>query len=66
VGRALERLPPAHARVLELWGCGTPDDEVAEELGVSGDAVPALVGIALAKLAGIVRAAVTSPQGVEP
>ncbi len=66
VGRALGQLPAAHARALELWASGRSEGAIAEDLGIAEDAVPALVGVALAKLAGVVRAAVTAPPAAAP
>lgn len=66
MGRALEQLPPAHARALELWMTGASAGEIAADLGVADDAVWPIVGVGLAKLAGVVRSSVTPPSAVEP
>jgi len=51
---ALERIPPAYARALRLRAAGSDQVDIAQQLGVEPEAVPAFLMIAEAKLAGVV------------
>jgi DNA-directed RNA polymerase specialized sigma24 family protein len=50
-GDGLERLPPRYAQVLRMARAGRAPKEIAEELEVSLEALPALLTLAEAKLA---------------
>jgi DNA-directed RNA polymerase specialized sigma24 family protein len=53
--RAIERLPTPYAVALRLRDAGTPDDVIAEALGIDLLSLPSLLGLAEAKLATIER-----------
>lgn len=58
---ALERIPTAYARALRLRDGGSDQLDIAEQLGVEPEAVPALLTIAEAKLAGVIMDARPGP-----
>jgi DNA-directed RNA polymerase specialized sigma24 family protein len=54
-GEAIGRLPSTYAAVVELLDEGADEAAIAERLGVEPTSVPALVVVARAKLARLLR-----------
>jgi hypothetical protein len=65
-GSALQQLPPAHARAVELWSRGASELEIAAALEITTSAVAPLVEVGVAKLAAVLRLAVLTGGTEQP